>query len=159
MMRVTSLGTTALMVQDKESVEFSTATCRIHSGTKQQGRYPEKVYCTGLFLFLKANKSIIINSVVTVRVRESVVHACLRVRASPTMHRHSCLLVLRPAGCRVSGCTPTQQSVHATVQAGRTYCHPKASKQPLMVRKGIYGAWLLFFVSARTNKRHHLNPL
>ncbi len=21
--------------------------------------------------------------------------------------------------------------------------------------KGIYGAWLLFFVSARTNKRHH----
>ena len=25
--------------------------------------------------------------------------------------------------------------------------------------KGIYGAWLLFFVSARTNKRHHLHDL
>ncbi len=35
------------------------------------------------------------------------------------------------------------------------------SKQPRMVRtflkvtKGIYGVWLLFFVPARTNKRHH----
>jgi hypothetical protein len=98
------------MVQDKESVEFSSETCRIHSGTKQQGRYPGKVYRSGLFLFLKANKGIIINSAVTVRVRESVAHACLRVRASATMHRHACLLVIRPAGCRVSGCTPTQQS-------------------------------------------------
>jgi len=34
----------------------------------------------------------------------------------------------------------------------------RPSKQPLMVRtflKGIYGARLLIFVSARTNKRHH----
>jgi hypothetical protein len=36
----------------------------------------------------------------------------------------------------------------------------RPSKQPLMARtflKGssLYGAWLLFFVSARTKKRHH----
>ena len=34
----------------------------------------------------------------------------------------------------------------------------RPSKQPRMVRaflKDIYGAWLLFFVSTRTNKRYH----
>ena len=33
----------------------------------------------------------------------------------------------------------------------------RPSKQPLMVRTflKVYGDWLLFFVSARTNKRHH----
>jgi hypothetical protein len=33
----------------------------------------------------------------------------------------------------------------------------RSSKQPLMVRTflNVYAAWLLFFVSARTNKRHH----
>jgi hypothetical protein len=33
----------------------------------------------------------------------------------------------------------------------------RPSKQPLMVRTfpKVYGSWLLFFVSARTNKRRH----
>jgi hypothetical protein len=33
----------------------------------------------------------------------------------------------------------------------------RPSKQPLMVRTFLkgYGAWLLLFVSVRTNKRHH----
>ena len=37
----------------------------------------------------------------------------------------------------------------------------RPSKQPLMVRTflKIYGAWLLFFVSVRTNKRHHHHRL
>jgi hypothetical protein len=37
----------------------------------------------------------------------------------------------------------------------------RPSKQPLMVRTflKVHGAWLLFFVSARTNKRHHHHQL
>ena len=31
----------------------------------------------------------------------------------------------------------------------------RPSKQPLIIRTFLYGAWLLFFVSARTNKGHH----
>jgi len=33
----------------------------------------------------------------------------------------------------------------------------RPSKQPQLVRTflKVYGAWLLFFLSARTNKRHH----
>ena len=32
---------------------------------------------------------------------------------------------------------------------------PTMSGNLLLLPKGIYGTWLLFFVSARTNKRHH----
>ncbi len=37
--------------------------------------------------------------------------------------------------------------------------HKKNKESVSYLPKGIYGAWLLFFVSARTNKRHHHHHL
>ena len=77
---------------------------------------------------------------------------CVHVRTYECVHvcMHLCVCVCVCARARV--CVYVCGRVRASVcvyVCGRV--------RGTYLPKGIYGAWLLFFVSARTNKRHHLH--